>query len=174
MRKNPDIIPILLGLVAISAIFAIATNAPSRTAQNFQKPLTGNQTPPPVKFPPVREVGTNPDGSTTIEFSNAVPHEMTVTMTGDKTYSGKIPACRDCQVYPDKNSVPERICETGTKDTYLVPPGEHKVLGEWKTTFANPMQATWNLKPGTKYKTCVVLLSTPSSTNWNYDGNKTR
>ena len=137
-----------------------------------QLPRAGSSTPPPVEFPPLVPMGPTADGQTRLKITNAVPYQMTLVMKSDDSYGSRLAPCKNCQVYPDKNSIPERICDQGTTDTFIVKPGRHQVTGSWSDVNSRNLVATWDLQPGMMYSSCVVMLQTEGRTNWDYTNGK--
>lgn len=121
-----------------------------------------------VEAPVLQDMGETDDGSTKIQLTSSIPHEMTFTMQQDNAEKkgAILKPCPDCEIYT--GNVPEDACDRGTQDLFSVAPGEHRIRGSWTNANISDIAATWKLKPGRKYSLCLVLDTTRGKSDWDH------
>lgn len=123
---------------------------------------------PTIEAPVLQDMGETDDGSTKIQLTNSIPHEMTFTMQQDKAEKkgAILKPCPDCEIYA--GNVPRDVCDRGTKDLFTVEPGAHSIRGTWAKANISDIAGTWHLKPGRKYSLCIHLDLTDGHSDWNH------
>ena len=161
-RKKSNDYTLPVTLVILSLLGTLGSQTP-----NAYTPHSPYQLRDDSREPVLQDDGLSTDGLTTVTISNSIPNPLVFKIQQNKDKEEvTIEPCKNCKIYKTSTEIPTDICNMGTAKTIAVNPGKNNVYWYFQNAQINDTNATWNLLPGHKYSTCLVMDLSKGRSNW--------